>query len=89
MSSAAFNDLIRQAAGRGRAAEPELELEPKVGRIGTGVRGSGGTGAGQPLRAAPTNHAAVNARIRRGASIVRSATVREGLRVDLEDPFAG
>jgi hypothetical protein len=75
-----MNDVIRAAAGRSvPALEPE---QPPAGDIiGRGVPGP----AAFPRR--PITNAVVNERIRAGARIVRSVQLRDGLAIDLDDPW--
>jgi hypothetical protein len=79
--TSSFNDQIRAAAGRAAPASA-IEHEQPVGDLGVGV---GGAAAPPPRK--PTN-AFINERIRKGAAIVRSVQLRDGLDLgDLEDPW--
>lgn len=83
MSSADFNAIVRAALGRG-ALPPtrELEHDPPVGDL---------IGRGKPgpavMRPRPMSNANVNDRIRRAARIVRDVQLRDGLAIDLDDPW--
>jgi hypothetical protein len=81
MSGEAFNRLVRIAAGRDVPAAPELERP--VGDFG------GGKGGSAMPRQRATSNADVNRRIRAGARIVRDVQLRDGLMLDLDDPFGG
>jgi hypothetical protein len=75
-----MNDLIR--ASLGRTIEPAPELERPAGDI-LGRRKPGP--AAFPRK--PMTNALVNERIRAGARIVRSVQLRDGLNLDLDDPW--
>jgi hypothetical protein len=79
-----MNDLLRRAAGRDVdvAQLDEPQVAPKVGDIGIG---RGGTAAVR-VKPASTNEV-VNARLRAGFRVVRSAALRDGLSIDLDDPW--
>ena len=81
--SDAFGDALRRATGRPVALD-ETQDEPRVGDIGVG---RGGSAAGRPRRAAATN-ALINERIRKGARIMRSVQLRDGLSIDLDNPWS-
>jgi hypothetical protein len=69
-----FNSLLRQAAGHARPFEHrDPPTQVRVGDIGVGRGGSAGL---PPQR---TDNDAVNAAIRQGATIVRQASVRNGV----------
>jgi hypothetical protein len=77
-----MNQWIRRQAGRDPTPTPELERERPVGDIvGRGVPGP----AAFPRR--PVTNATVNERIRKGAAVVRSVELRNGLTIDLDDPW--
>src|SRR5262249_38431972 len=77
-----FSNAIRAAAGRGPERGPaEQEPERVEGDLGIG---RGGAAAASPRR---TTNALVNERIRAGARIVRSVQLRDGLALDLDDPW--
>jgi hypothetical protein len=79
---ASFNDLVRRAAGhRVDVAAPEPDVPLKLGSIGIG---RGGAAA---VRARATSNEDVNRRLRAGFRLVRSAQLRDGVSVDLDDPW--
>jgi hypothetical protein len=78
-----MNDLLRRAAGhRVDVAQPEPHVTPQPGDIGIGRGGS----AAVSRRRATTNEV-VNARLRAGFRLVRSAQLRDGVSVDLDAPW--
>jgi hypothetical protein len=77
-----IGDALRRAAGR-VVLDTTEQIETPIGDIGIG---RGGAAAGRPRRA--TTNALINERIRKGARIVRSVQLRDGLSVDLDDPWS-
>jgi hypothetical protein len=78
-----MNDLIRAAARRPvDVAQPEPHVAPKVGDVGIG-RGGSAAPRSKPVR----SNEVVNARLRAGFRVVRSAALRDGLSVDLDNPW--
>jgi hypothetical protein len=79
--SQSMNDLLREAAGRHvDVAQPYVA--PKIGDIGIG-RGGSTAPRSKPAR----SNEVVNARLRAGFRVVRSAALRDGLSIDLDDPW--
>ena len=80
---ASFNDLVRRVAGHhADVAQPAPHVAPQPGDIGIGRGGS----AAVPRRRT-TTHEIVNARLRAGFRLVRSAQLRGGVTVDLDSPW--
>ena len=80
MTSTAFNDAIRRAAGYGSAPPPPAPERP-IGHLSIG---RGGTGTPHPR---PTSNEEVNRRLRAGFRVVRDVQLRGGLAINLDDPW--
>jgi hypothetical protein len=80
---AAFNDAIRQAAGRVDVPQPVPSYMDKPGVI------FGGGGSSAPPRRATRSNEIVNARLRRAARVVRDVQLGHGVNFDLslDDPW--
>jgi hypothetical protein len=80
MSNEAMNAQLRAAFGR-----PLPEQQPVEQPIGDTL------GRGKPgpalFRRPPTTNALANERIRAAARVVRQASVRGGIAIDLDDPW--
>jgi hypothetical protein len=74
-----MNDLIRAAAGRPTHAAPEPEPTPP------GDLGGGRGGSAMPTRHTPS--ADFGERIRKASRVARATTLRDGINIDLDDPW--
>jgi hypothetical protein len=88
---AAFNRAIRAAAGhpgddRWEQASPSESWSRGVA-LKPGDIGVGRGGSAAPHRRRATANEVVNARLRAGFRVVRSAALRDGLSIDLDDPW--
>jgi hypothetical protein len=82
MTDRTFNDVLRRAAGH----LPASAVEPEKQRDGNLGGGQGGAAARRRPQTVAAN-AVVNERIRKAARVVRQAALRDGIAIDLDDPW--